>query len=259
MILKPLDVGEILDNTIGLFREQYKSYLSFAALGAGLWVGVVILGIFLGIVLSLIWREAIYIAVIAMVIMGIALYLTIIGGLVAMASGQILGRPIGVREAWQAGKGKIGPLFAAGLIYGVAVAGGFLLLVIPGIYMAICFALFMQTTVIENQEVGAALSRSRALVSGSWWRCLGILTLIGVLVWVLTGIISWPLQLALRWGLGEVGAFLASIVDLACSCLFMPFSVLASTLLYYDLRVRKENLDVRLMVDSLTGQALPDK
>ena len=63
------------------------------------------------------------------------------------------------------------------LLAAVGVALGLLLLVIPGIYLAVRWFFVPQAVVVENARGPAALRRSRELTSGTWWRTFGIILL----------------------------------------------------------------------------------
>ncbi len=99
------------------------------------------------------------------------------------------------------------------------------------------------------------MMRSRELVKGYWWRTFGILILLNILISVLASVAALPLALA-GWGLsGDLNILQAvnNIVKLLMSFLLYPLSLIATTLLYYDLRIRKEHLDIQQMVDNLTA------
>jgi len=92
-----------------------------------------------------------------------------------------------------------------------------------------------------------ALGRSFLLVRGEWWRTLGILflleLLIGILGAALGGVFSIlftvvpGLSLGARQVLSQVAS---SLVTAAIS----PIPALTITLLYFDMRVRKEGYDL---------------
>lgn len=63
----------------------------------------------------------------------------------------------------------VGPLLGAGLLAGLGVAGGFLLLILPGLYLLTIWAVIAPAIVIERKGVSDAFGRSRQLVSGHGW------------------------------------------------------------------------------------------
>ena len=258
MILKPMNVGEILDNTFTMFKEQFKSYLAIAALGAAPYVGFGLLAL---IIYYLFGETAAIIGILFAVIPTIAVSLAMTGGLIKKASEQISGQEMSVKDAYRFGFRKAWHLFLGGLLYGLAIIIGFIFLIIPCIYLSISFVLFLQAIIIEDKGPWSALKRSKYLIKGSWWRSFGIIILITVLVSILSNIASIPLGLLSIWLFGEglIGQVVNVILTTPVSYIFIPFSIIAYTLFYYDLRIRKENLDLKLMVDNFTesGSNLP--
>jgi hypothetical protein len=72
-------------------------------------------------------------------------------------------------------------LLGAGLLIAVGLVGGFLLLIVPGLYLLAVWAVAAPAIVVERRRVTEALGRSRQLVRGNGWPVLGA-TLIGFLV-----------------------------------------------------------------------------
>jgi hypothetical protein len=128
-----------------------------------------------------------------------------------------------------------------GLLFALAVIGGFILLIIPGIYFAIRFSLSVHALVIEGHRGTAALKRSWGLVGGLWWHAFGALFVAAVLAAIVSGVLTAPFgsNLALR----AIGQTIGQIIT-------MPFTALVGVLLYIDVRVRKERYDpVQLEAD----------
>jgi len=138
---------------------------------------------------------------------------------------------------------------------------GFVLLVLPGlavfcaaIYLAVRWTLTVAAMMAEDIGPIRGLGRSWNLVSGSWWRTLGILLIVGILqtiisygLFILFGVIA---------ALFSTGDFQAAVVQVGgtlLTALVSPITTIAITLLYFDLRVRKEGLDL----DQLAQQTSP--
>jgi hypothetical protein len=92
-------------------------------------------------------------------------------------------------------KNKIGGLFLVGLLTGLAIMGGFILLIIPGIIFLVWFALSSYVYVYEGIGGTEALKRSKYYVSGRWgavfWRFF-FLFIISVVISIVIGIITGP-------------------------------------------------------------------
>ena len=71
------------------------------------------------------------------------------------------------------------PLLGAGLLAGLGIALGFLLLIVPGLYLITIWAVVAPVIVVEKPGVFAAFGRSRELVRGHGWTVFGIVLITG--------------------------------------------------------------------------------
>jgi Membrane domain of glycerophosphoryl diester phosphodiesterase len=204
---------------------------------------------------------------------------TLLTGLLVIAvSDAVLGRRPSIGEVWQRAKGRLWALLGVTVLVLLVVFGLVALCLLPGILLAVADSggvaavllilfgalaalvlsfwiairlLFAPPTVLlERTGVFASIRRSWRLVGGSWWRCFGIWLLAQVLGSVLSGVLQFPLLiLAAVAGGGGAGAVVIALTILAsvvARTLVAPFSAAILALLYIDLRMRREGLDVRL-------------
>jgi hypothetical protein len=127
---------------------------------------------------------------------------------------------------------------------------GLVLLVIPGLVLMIWLMLTPSVVVLENRSGVAALKRSKQLGDGSHWRNAGLFLLLNMITWVMGGVLGFVI--------GLVGAFLSSdpetVIPVAVSLslgLFIPLTLIAIVLVYYDRRVRKESYDAKALAEDL--------
>lgn len=113
---------------------------------------------------------------------------------------------------------------------------------------AVYWLMAVPAVVIEEQRALGALKRGFGLVQGSWWRVFGIALVLmmlalgmAVVLALLGGITTALLGSTLVSG---TTAVLTGISDLVVMVLVSPVLMIAWTLLYNDLRVRKEKYDV---------------
>jgi len=158
-------------------------------------------------------------------------------------------RPIDAGEAFAGLTGRVGTLvwlqFAAGLL----IAVGLILLVVPGILALVWTAVALPAAAIERVPTGKALRRSRALARGHAGHVLATLGLAFVLVIALflgSGLAVGALTAALGLGDRLVG-FLGALLFVP----LFPLFAVAVTLLYFDLRVRREGADLEAMAAAL--------
>ena len=141
------------------------------------------------------------------------------------------------------------------LLKGQAFIGWFTVLVlIPVVALTIYWFLAVQPVLLESLTPMAALRRSYSLVRGSWWRVFGFAMLLGlvslglgILVTIIFAIPLWISGTSAGSAVGDSVLFLAG---LAVTTAILPVISIASTLLYYDLRVRKEGYNLsRLLAE----------
>lgn len=151
----------------------------------------------------------------------------------------------------------VGAMF---LMFGLIIAL-ILLLLLPLAYLTTRW--FVAPVVILTERCGPvqALRRSWQLTEGSFWRLFGLLVLLFILNGVVLGLPISLLQffavilmtaqvLAVANGLFTGLSYLVSI-------LWYPFLTLTLVLVYYDLRVRKESLDLDLRIQALEMAVRP--
>jgi membrane-anchored glycerophosphoryl diester phosphodiesterase (GDPDase) len=118
--------------------------------------------------------------------------------------------------------------------------------------------------VLERRSIRASIVRSWTLTRGYFWRTLGIILLVGVMVWIASQIVAVPVSFASTLALplliptggspDPMGAIVVGIVFLVVTsalttvttAIGMVLQSATSSLLYIDLRMRKEGLDLEL-------------
>ena len=137
------------------------------------------------------------------------------------------------------------PALIASVLTSLAVLGGIILLIIPGIIFAIWFAFAMYNIALDDAEALESLHNSKELVQGRWWEVFWRLfapgVVFGVLAIVAQWIINWPFgQLLETFQEGDVSfallLTLATLVSVAVGLLITPLSSLAPTILYLELK-----------------------
>jgi hypothetical protein len=157
-------------------------------------------------------------------------------GAMALAVGDAYrGRSITVGSAYRASFRRALALAGTFLLMGLGVLLGVVLLVIPGLYLAVAWMLATQIVMLEGIAGSSALSRSRELLRSHMWRALGI-TVLAVIV---MGVISTVLQLLVS-GIPIV----RSVASAIAQSVAMAFYTGVGVVLYFDLRCRKENFDL---------------
>lgn len=131
------------------------------------------------------------------------------------------------------------PLIGLSILLGIGVAIGFILIIVPGLFLMTIWAVAAPALVIERRGVLASFGRSRELVRGHGWQVFGV-----ILVVLALGIVVGLLVAIVASGLGDAGR---ALVQWVFEVLVSPFTSLISAILYFSLR--------RAHGESSTGQA----
>jgi hypothetical protein len=150
----------------------------------------------------------------------------------------------------------VGLALLSGLLVGLAT----LALVIPGIYFYVAFSVAVPVLLVEGAGPRRALGRSRELVRGRWWGTLGVAVvgylLVSIVTLALSGLVvgvafSNPaLNTVTGFVLNTLAATLGSMIATPAAAAFI-------TVLYIDLRVRKEGFDLLLLARRLGVEREP--
>jgi hypothetical protein len=297
-----MDMGDLLDRSVALYRENLVPLLGVYAVGyVPFWllVGLAahsLSGAFLtaastatsdlpaeaAVMSSFVGAFMLFLVIFAAVIV---LEPIVSGAMARAVADRLLGQPTSVRSAYAALHGRRGALILASLIRLMTVYGAANILSLPAmmvtgmamerasllsitaaivldlgaIVVGSCIFMYLaflgQIIVVEQRGLGDALSRSWRLVSGRLWRSSAIAAFLTLLVLALTAACQAPLVLALAWWgpLQPTPQAVAAtttllIATIAVSTLLAsPVLAIGSTLMYFDLRVRKEGLDVEML------------
>jgi Membrane domain of glycerophosphoryl diester phosphodiesterase len=131
--------------------------------------------------------------------------------------------------------------------------------VVLGIWFSTMLSLVTPVVVLEGVSPSRALARSWRLVRRSFWRILGILLLAGLIVLIAGSILQLPFtligSLVSSGGGFSAGTIIAVIGAIAAGTVTRPITAGVTVLLYIDLRMRKEGLDLALRSTASGGQA----
>ncbi len=120
------------------------------------------------------------------------------------------------------------PLMAVSILFAIGVAIGFVLLIIPGLFLLVIWSVVAPVTVLEHPGVFAAFGRSRELVRGNGWAVFGVIVLVTLVVLVISFVVG-----AATVSLGSAGR---ALVQWAVNAGLAPLAALSASVLYFALR-----------------------
>jgi hypothetical protein len=137
------------------------------------------------------------------------------------------------------------PIIGLSILAYIGMVVGFMLLIIPGIYLLVRWSASTPVLVHERLGVLASLKRSSELTKGSRWRIFGLLLILIVVVWILQVVLG-LLALVITPLLGTVLATALVAVLSAVSTVILSIAVAVS---YVELRYVKEGTDVKELAE----------
>ena len=210
----------------------------------------------------------------------------ILTGLLTVVIGRgVLGRKLSAGEAWRIALPRLPAILGTVVLTALCVIGPWTVVALLVVILAlahlssaaiavgviggiasICLTIFFSVmlslatpaVVLERQGPARALARSWRLVRRSFWRVLGILLLAAIVVVVASFILQLPFSIigALAGGSGGIfglpaartltAVIVGAVGSIVAGAVTRPVSAGVTVLLYVDMRMRKEGLDLAL-------------
>jgi Membrane domain of glycerophosphoryl diester phosphodiesterase len=236
---------------------------------------------------AMLWFAAVAVGMLAVYFIT---YVVALGATTVAVSELYLGRSVTIRAAYAPLRGKVGRLalllilitlrlFGVILLAIVAFAGagivgalgspvlaalfagaGFLGAGGLWIWMVLRYAVVVPAAVLEDETATDAIGRSIALTEGSRWRVFVLVVFTMIVTYAVLMVFQGPFTFAaLAAGPETATGFwmnlLGTVFGSIGGAFTAPLMIVAFAVLYYDLRVRREGLDVQLMLDNLNRAA----
>ena len=268
--LRPLEIGDLLDETFRMYRRHFFLFAGLSVLvsipSAAL-SGFFSYALFNGLLQStnpgqpadLSFLEPTLVAAAIILVVSIALIPFFYGAVTFAACESALGRSVTAAGVLRGVLRRYPQLLGYWLLIGV-MAIAFCLLPL-WIWIWVSWVVVMPVMFIENAGLGAAMNRSWHLVEGRWWRTFLIFFLIFIVFYAVRFALSafialgqTLLQLVISplvvvWISGATGVIVDSLVN--------PVFQIAIVLIYFDLRVRREGLDLFQLAQGLPPSPPP--
>ncbi len=243
-----MTVREILSRSMLLYRGNFLKLVGIAVPGA----------IISGLAIQSIWMYLyavtgrVQILEIALPYMAIAAFQSLIvtaAGVIAISE-QLLGRSISVGGAYSRVLGSLFPLLGALILFTIIVGIG--IQFVLGIIAYVWFCLTAPVVMIEGEGGLGALKRSRVIVKGFFNKAfLVVVSFTLVQAFVAVFLLTLPHLIGNFSGLPS----LFSLLSVCLPLLIEPFKVASTTMLYYDLRIRKEGYDRQVLAEELAASS----
>lgn len=258
--LRPLSVGEILDAAFKLYSRYFKPLV----------VCVLIVTVPLAILDTLITAsttdnafdygadtttddQAAFTAGQAMsAVVNVILFSVATAACFRALTAGYLGRATTWQESLGFGLRRLWPVLGATVLMVLALIPAFIALVIPGIWLAVAFSVAIPALLVERLGPATCLGRSFRLVRNRWWPTFGALIVMFVLIFIIQLVVGAIVGVVLTDSDNEaLGGTLFTLANIVAATLTFPLQAAIVTVIYFDLRVRKEGFDLQLLAERM--------
>ena len=240
--LEPLSVGKLLDVAFGLYRALFVPLLIVTLVTASVPLAVSLYvdaagGMFVHLPLTF-----------GNLLLNMVLASIGTAAATIIVAESYLGRAISAGEAFRRAAPFLGRIIVAAVLSAFLMGLGFLLLVIPGIIVAVGLATTTPALVVEDLDSAvSAMSRSWSLTRGHRWRIFRALSLVLFLMYIpVVALGGFAATRITPTGLPGGEELAMNAVSSLLVALVQPLFYCVLTVAYYDLRVRKEAYDLEL-------------
>lgn len=240
---RPRSSSEILDAAFEIYRRHFAVFMAINVLAAVPWA---ISAYFGQTALLLQQVDGLFISALIR-FAGVLVSPFTEGAIACATSAAYLGNQVDFEQSMRAALGHPGRLFVAMIAKWILLSFGLILLIAPGLVVFKRYFALPMTVLFEDNKVGDAISRSRELSNGNGTRIFGLLGGVFIFVLIATAIL---LQLVTSFAHSAAASAAATLVLTAA---ISPFSTIVATLLYYDVRIRREGYDIELMTQALNA------
>ena len=261
--LRPLGIGEILDVGIKIYRARFDVLVkAVAVVLAPVFVLTALIRISIPagddflqetqpgatpeIDFDVLWpliAGGLLIVIVAYLASQIAT-----GACFKAVSGAYLDEEPGWRESVRFGGSKVGSLVWLSFLTALCVLPALFLCFVPGVYLWVVWSVAAPVLLLEDLRGWKAMKRSRQLVTGRFWPTIVIVFLVLLVTVTVQLAIGGILAVVVSLSGNEVALAIADAIgQTASGVLTTPLSAAILTVLYFDLRVRKEGFDLELL------------
>jgi hypothetical protein len=219
-----INVGGVISEVFEIYRDQAAVLLPAAL------VVFAIEGILSGVLVAI--HPILIIVAVIVQLVATYLYQGMVVELVAdVQDGR---RDASVGDLFRSVTPVLLPLIAVGILAGLGIAIGFVLLIVPGLFLLTIWSVVSPVVVLERPGVLPAFGRSQNLVRDNGWQVLGVVAVFFLILLVVNAVLS-----AIGNAIGPAGSVVADVI---ASVIAAPLLALAAASIYFSLRRAKGEL-----------------
>jgi hypothetical protein len=274
--LRPMSLGEVLDRTFNLYKSYFWLFAGITAMPFLVLLFVNVLtaaiqtsklpgihfpqsaagsvGFFAGAMLG-----AIFFGLLYLFLLGAAQAATVFA-----VSDLYLHRTPSLRDCYKRVGAKAFRVIVILILVFLVSFVGFICLVVPGFILLARTSLAVPVSMLEGSKSIRSVERSMELTKGHALQMLLIFIMVWVIASVVAAIFQFPLLIFVFNAARTHHAVSFSVLFLQHLCGFIsqvvaaPIGTIAFSLMYYNLRVRKEAFDIQHLMASMGTAAAPN-
>jgi hypothetical protein len=236
---KPLDIGKVLTDGLGVLAHNFGPFFLLALLLQGIPSALIAYGQLLGRASG---AFGVFVA-----LGGLASLVTVPMMQAALFTGSmndLEGRPVSMTDCLAAGRQHWLRLLGLDILMGLAIGVGMLLLVVPGVLLALRWAVASPLLVLEGRGIQEAMGRSAKLTEQRRWSIflLGLI-LVGAVIVLQIALSIIGIPFGFLGGRSAFSTVVAPLVNVCTSVVAYP----VGTALFRQLRGDKEGGDPRVL------------
>ena len=131
------------------------------------------------------------------------------------------------------------PVIGLAILVGLLVGIGFILLIVPGLFLFVMYFVAMPVAVVERPGVFASLGRSAELTKGHRWPMLFVFILMIAIAFAITFVESFVLEV-----FSSLGYPVTLVVDAVVQSFLAAWFAIIPAVAYFNLRYVKEGVDI---------------
>ena len=247
-VLRPRSATELVDGAFQLFKQHFAQFAIVSGIGM---IPLLLLTPNLArysgrpedLVLNM--TDA-FSALLGMIATWVAYNLASAAIVAAAAQGYIDGQ-VDISAAIAKVTSRIPSILYAAFVRGILIGFGFLLLGVGAAYFYATYFAVPTTIIIEQLSGPAGLARSKALAEGHRWMAFKPLLLVLIIYIVAAAAVGALGNMIFGADNAVANTLLSSLIRIPV----YPIIPITEMLVYYDLRIRKEGLDLEMMASKL--------
>jgi hypothetical protein len=243
---EPQSIGRVLDSGFKLFVKAFTGVLPLSLAAAAVLAVPNIASVLTGGP-EQVERPVLSSTFLVLFLVALPIYMILIAAVVYRLGAAAEMHKASAGQALARGVRCVLSLIGAAILYFLAMAGGLILLIIPGIILSLSLSFAFIAIVLDGESALGALKRSHRLVWGNWWRTLAVVSVPVVIVMILyLGLgIAFGATVVMSNGRPSSDVMItANLIEAAIGGITAPLIHSIMIAQYHDLKLRTEGHDL---------------